>query len=114
MTLKAGYAVIRIATHALMFAIHVSLIVFVAINTWEKFIVASISMAFVAIIPLSFVLTGIDWKILSIMIKCRWFPCCFRVTIGTSSWELCCCMRRVIRLAEIATMAVITSSWYCW
>lgn len=68
MTGVAGSTGIGISIPSLMLAIHIRLIVFVAVDTTEHGIVCAIGMAFGTIVPPAPVLPAVNREILAVMI----------------------------------------------
>jgi len=79
MAFQASHTLVEVAPHIIMFVIHFSLVVLVAVDATEHSIVAGIGMAFVAADPFSVVASGINGKILCVMEhELRRFPARFR------------------------------------
>jgi hypothetical protein len=69
-----GLAVPAVAADALVFFIHVRLVMFMAVYTAENSVISGCGMTIHTCVPFSLVLTRIDREILPVVIECGWDP----------------------------------------
>ncbi len=111
MAFIAGYTVKSIASDTGMFAVHIGLVVFMAINAAEELVVALVCMTLTAQAPCALVFPGIDREILPVVIECGGCPgrCAMaRFAVGA---ELSCSMRRIAGLIVCIQVAADTGVW---
>ncbi len=106
-TSQACVAIILVAVDPIV--IIVGIILVVAGEATEYGVVIWIRMAVCALIPFSFVLATVNWKIEVVMIPVGRFPCVLCMTGLAGGWKLSRLVIRIIRLVVVALMTPITS-----
>jgi hypothetical protein len=111
-TIIAGRTHILITGYALMFILKfIRIVVFVAENTFKYCIIVGIDMTIRTIIPFALVSSGINWKILIIVIPGGLIPVAGIMAGLTLGWKSCSHMIRISGNVKIVGVTGITVGW---